>query len=162
MNARPGDHPPATDRVEVLDYGPTEWYRLGPNPLRVAAQIYLCSACKLLPDPVKNRVYRSMGVDVGEGTTLSTAQVDPFFPDRISVGSGTVIGMGSNIFTHEAYDSEWHVGPVEIGDDVTFGHSSSTRPGVTVGDGATVGAHSFVDRDVEPGEKVGGVPIETL
>jgi len=29
-------------------------------------------------------------------------------------------------------------------------------------DGATVAAHSFVNRDVEPGERVGGVPIETL
>ena len=45
---------------------------------------------------------------------------------------------------------------------MTLGPSSSTRPGTTFGDGAVVAAHSFVDRDVEPGEKVGGVPIETL
>ena len=33
---------------------------------------------------------------------------------------------------------------------------------ITIGDGATVAAHSFVDRDVDPGEKVGATPIETL
>jgi len=51
---------------------------------------------------------------------------------------------------------------VTIGDEATVGHSCSVRPGVTVGDGATVAAHSFVNWDVEPGETVGGVPIETL
>lgn len=162
MNNLAGDHPPATDRVTVLNYEPTEWHKLKSSTLKTTAQIYLFSACKFLPNTVKNAVYRSMGVDIGKGTTLATAQIDPFFPEKISIGSGTVVGMGANIFTHEAYAAEWHVGPVEIGDDVTFGHNSSTRPGITIGDGATIGAHSFVNRDVEAGEKVGGVPIETL
>ena len=56
----------------------------------MAATLYVCEACKLLPISVKNAVYRG------------------------------------------------------IGDDVTLA------------------AHSFVNRDVEPGERVGGNPIETL
>lgn len=162
MDTQGSDHPPATDRVEVIDVPPTKWHQLKPSTIKLTAQIFAFSAVKMSPNRVKNAVYRSFGVDIGEGTTLATAQVDPFFPEKLSIGSGTVVGMGANLFTHEAYDSEWHVGPVEIGDDVTFGHNSSTRPGITIGDGATIGAHSFVDRDVEPGEKVAGVPIEQI
>lgn len=155
--------PPVDESVEVRPLGPTEWYKLGPNPFRMAVTLYVCDVCKLLPISVKNAVYRAIGVDVGQDTTIAPhVQVDPLFPGRLSIGDGTVIGWGTKLLTHEAYTDEWHVGPVEIGDDVTVGHSSSTRPGVTVGDGATVAAHSFVNRDVEPGERVGGVPIETL
>lgn len=155
--------PPADQSVEVRTVSPSEWYKLGPNPLRMAATLYLCEICKLLPISVKNTIYRTMGVDIGTDTTIAPhVQVDPLFPGRLSIGDGTVIGWGTKLLTHEAYSDEWHVGPVEIGDNVTVGHSSSTRPGITVEDGATIGAHSFVNRDVEAGEKVGGVPIETL
>lgn len=162
------DHPrdaasPATHRVEVRDVEPTGWLQLGPNPLRIGATLYACELCKLLPIGAKNVVYRRLGVDIGEDVTIAPhVQIDPFFPEKITVGDGSVVGWGTKLLTHEAYSDEWHVGPVEVGTDVTLGHSSSTRPGVTIGDGATVGAHSFVDRDVAPGERVAGVPIETL
>jgi acetyltransferase-like isoleucine patch superfamily enzyme len=35
-------------------------------------------------------------------------------------------------------------------------------PGVTIGDGAKVAAYSLVNRNVKPGEFVGGIPIKTL
>ncbi|MFB6354036.1 MAG: DapH/DapD/GlmU-related protein [Halobacteriales archaeon] len=153
---------PAADTVEVRRLQPYEWYELR-STLRMTANIYLFELCKYLPNSLKNPLYRAAGVDLGEGTVLAPhVQVDPFFPDEITIGDGTVIGWGTKLLTHESYTDEWHVGPLEIGDDVTVGHSASTRPGVTIGDGATVAAHSFVNRDVEPGEKVGGVPIETL
>lgn len=119
--------------------------------------------CKYLAPQIKAPLYRAFGADIGERTTVAPhVVVDPFFPEKVSVGDDTIIGWGTKLLTHEAYTDEWLVGPVHIGDNVTIGHSSSLRPGVTIGDGATVAAHSFVNRDVEPGETVGGVPIETL
>lgn len=41
-------------------------------------------------------------------------------------------------------------GPVTIGNDVWLGHSSIILPGVTVGDGAIVGAGAVVSKDVPP------------
>lgn len=153
---------PVNDSVEIRDLDPVKWYRLR-NPVRTTSQIYLFELSKYVPNSVKTRIYRAAGVDLGDGVAIApNAQVDPFFPDKISIGDDTVIGWGTKLLTHETYVDEWHVGPLEIGSDVVVGHSSSTRPGVAIGDGATVAAHSFVNRDVEPGEKVGGTPIETL
>lgn len=154
---------PASDAVEVRELQPHQWDGLGPNPIRVGVTLYLCELGKLLPVTVKNALYRALGAEIGRRTVIAPhVQIDPLFPGKITIGEGSVIGWGTKLLTHEAYAEEWHVGPLEIGDDVTLGHSSSTRPGVTIGDGATVAAHSFVDRDVDPGERVGGTPIETL
>lgn len=148
--------------VEVERRSPSEWYGLV-NPLRFAITFLLFELCKYLPPRLKAPLYRVFGADIGERTTLAPhVLVDPFYPGKVSVGDDTIVGWGTKLLTHEAYVDEWHVGPVRIGDDVTVGHSCSTRPGVTIGDGATVAAHSFINRDVDPGETVGGVPIETL
>jgi acetyltransferase-like isoleucine patch superfamily enzyme len=156
--SRPADNA----AVEIVDLSPSEWYRLV-NPVRFAVTFLLFELCKYLPPQLNAPVYRAFGADIGDRTAVSPhVVVDPFFPGKVNVGDDTIIGWGTKLLTHEAYTDEWRVGPVHIGDEVTVGHSCSLRPGVTIGDGATVAAHSFVNRDVEPGETVGGVPIETL
>lgn len=148
--------------LETRELRPDEWYRLR-NPLRIALNYVLFEICRKLPVEVKRPIYRAAGVEIGENSVIAPdVLVDPFFPEKVSIGDDTVVGWGTKLLTHEGYSDEWRVGAVDIGDDVTVGHSCSTRPGVTIGDGATVAAHSFVNRDVAPGETVGGVPIESL
>jgi acetyltransferase-like isoleucine patch superfamily enzyme len=162
MAEEPPDGPSREDRIEILDLAAAEWYRVR-NPVRFGLAYYVFGLCKHFPPIAKHPVYRAFGVDIGDGSVLAPeVVVDPFYPELITIGEGSMIGWGTKLLTHEGYTDEWQVGPVEIGDDVTLGHGSSTRPGVTIGDGATVAAHSFVNRDVAPGERVGGVPIETL
>jgi acetyltransferase-like isoleucine patch superfamily enzyme len=162
MGRRQSDRSPVDDSVEVRDLAPAEWYRVR-NPLRFGCNYYLCELCKYLPPLVKHQIYRALGVEIGTGSVIApSVVVDPFYPEKITIGAGSLVGWGTKLLTHEAYTDEWHVGPIEIGDDVTVGHSCSTRPGVTIDDGATVAAHSFINRDVGPDETVGGVPIEPL
>lgn len=150
------------EMVNVVDLPPSEWYRLV-NPVRFAVTFLSFELLKYLPPRIKASLYRAFGADIGNRTVISPhVVVDPFFPDKVSIGDDTIIGWGTKLLTHEAYTDKWHIGPVHIGDGVTVGHSCSLRPGVTIGDGATVAAHSFVNRDVDPGETVGGVPIETF
>jgi maltose O-acetyltransferase len=47
---------------------------------------------------------------------------------------------------------------VRIGNDVWIGGGAIILPGVTVGDGAVIGAGSVVTRDVGPGQTVAGNP----
>jgi phosphonate metabolism protein (transferase hexapeptide repeat family) len=51
---------------------------------------------------------------------------------------------------------------VMIGNDVWIGHGAVVMPGVSIGDGAVVGANAVVTRDVAPFEIVAGVPARPL
>lgn len=53
-------------------------------------------------------------------------------------------------------------GDTVIGNDVWFGNSSVVMPGVTIGDGAIIGAHSVVTKDVAPYSIVGGNPARVI
>lgn len=48
--------------------------------------------------------------------------------------------------------------PIRIGNDVYIGHGASIMPGVTVGDGAVIGAMAVVTKDVPPYAIVAGNP----
>ncbi|SHM18707.1 CatB-related O-acetyltransferase [Flavobacterium chilense] len=49
-----------------------------------------------------------------------------------------------------------------IGNDVWIGTNSVIRRGVTIGDGAVIGANSFVNKDVKPFEVVAGAPAKFI
>lgn len=53
-------------------------------------------------------------------------------------------------------------GPVDIGHDVWIGAQSIVLSGVSVGDGAIIGAGSVVTKDVEPYAVVAGAPAERV
>jgi acetyltransferase-like isoleucine patch superfamily enzyme len=53
-------------------------------------------------------------------------------------------------------------GAVMIGDRVFIGQGATVLGGVTIGDGATIAAHSVVTRDVAAGSVVGGIPARVI
>lgn len=54
----------------------------------------------------------------------------------------------------------WSKGDITIGNDVWIGHGSRVLGGVTIGDGAVVGAYSVLSKDVEPYAVVAGHPAK--
>lgn len=52
--------------------------------------------------------------------------------------------------------------PIVIEDDVWIGASATVLGGVTIGEGAIIGAGAVVTRDVPPGETYAGVPARRL
>jgi serine acetyltransferase len=52
--------------------------------------------------------------------------------------------------------------PVVIGNDVFIGAGCSILPGVTIGDGAVIGARSVVSRDIPPNAVAVGVPARVI
>ena len=61
-----------------------------------------------------------------------------------------------------ALDALPHKGDTLIGNDVWLGYEALVMPGVRIGDGAIVAAHSVVTADVEPYTVVGGNPARVL
>ena len=59
----------------------------------------------------------------------------------------------------EAWDRR---GGITVGNDVWIGYEAVILSGVTIGDGAIIGARSVVTKDVPPYTIVGGVPAKTI
>ncbi len=53
-------------------------------------------------------------------------------------------------------------GNITIGNDVWIGYGAIILSGVTIGDGAIVGAHSLVTKDIPPFTIAGGVPARPI
>ena len=52
--------------------------------------------------------------------------------------------------------------PIHIGSDVWFGARVTVVPGITIGDGAIIGAGSVVTKDVPARTVVAGVPARVI
>jgi acetyltransferase-like isoleucine patch superfamily enzyme len=139
------------------------WTRVK-NPLRVCLNFVIIYTCRFLPSlSLKNALYRLLGMKIGKDASVGLmAMFDIFFPELIEIGDNTVIGYNTTVLAHEYLVDRWRKGRVEIGKDVMIGANCTILAGVSIGDGAVVSACTLVNRDIEPGAFVGGVPATEL
>lgn len=84
----------------------------------------------------------------------------------VRIGYEVGIGIGTRIFTHGAYLSEWDgypadFAPVTIGSRVWL-PQATVLPGVTIGDDVVVAAGSLVSHDVPAGSLAAGIPAKVI
>jgi acetyltransferase-like isoleucine patch superfamily enzyme len=86
--------------------------------------------------------------------------------DPVTIGSNCVIADGVFVGSSDHDRTDRHqvhgTGAIVIGDHVFLGQRSVVLGGVTIGDGATIGAHAVVTRDVAPGQTVVGIPARPV
>ena len=113
---------------------------------------------------MKNWLYRTfLKMEVGEKTSFALKVTpDTMFPERIKVGSDTIIGFNTTILAHEYLVNEYRLGDVIIGDRVMIGANTTILPGVEIGDDAIVSAMTLVNKDVPAGSFVGGNPMRII
>ena len=87
----------------------------------------------------------------------------------VQIGDGTMCGPGVHIYcaTHHSDIAKRRAGienarPVTIGENVWLGGGAIILPGITIGDGAIVGAGSVVTRDVAAEGRVAGNPARKI
>ncbi len=103
-----------------------------------------------------------------------------FRPEKFQLGKNTDIGAFTSIFAHHGVEIGDNVqigshcsiysfntienkkGKVTIQKDARIGTHSSIMQGVTIGEGAIIGAHSFVTSDVPPHSLAAGVPARVI
>jgi acetyltransferase-like isoleucine patch superfamily enzyme len=104
---------------------------------------------------------------VGYGCAIGRAWIGRYcsIANFVSIGPGEHWREGQ-VATHALFiddaASALTRGDVTIGNDVWIGVDAVVRRGVCVGDGAIVGANSFVNEDVPPFAIVGGSPARLL
>ena len=100
---------------------------------------------------------------IGQGAMISAQ-------DSISIGDGTMIAEYVTIrdMNHVHRPGvpmtawQYTTSPVAIGEDVWIASKATVTAGVTIGDHAMCAAGCVVTKDVEPYQKVGGVPARPL
>lgn len=113
---------------------------------------------------VKNWLYRTfLRMKIGKHTAFALMVMpDVMFPEKIKVGSNSIIGYNTTILAHEYLIDEYRIGEVIIGDNVMIGANTTILPGVTIGDDAVISAATLVHKNVPAGAFVGGNPMQII
>lgn len=112
------------------------------------------------PRKLRPKLIRKMGCHVGKNTFFGDyVRIDTSYADMIYIGDYSHLTSGCRILCHQrdltnyckgdnAADLGYKTGEVHIGKGVMVGMETLIMPGVTIGDGAIIGAGSIVTKDI--------------
>ncbi len=80
--------------------------------------------------------------------------------EGVFIGTEVEIGSHCAILSYSSIDDKR--GPVYIGHWAKVGTHCTVMPGVTIGSGAVIGAHSFVNHDIPPDTLAYGTPARVV
>jgi acetyltransferase-like isoleucine patch superfamily enzyme len=127
-------------------------------------------------NPMKLRPYfmRRMGCTVGKGCFIGGGvKLDTGHADMITLEDSVSIASGSRLLCHQRDFSKYYVGddrmklayvvkPIVLKKGCLIGMESFIMPGVTVGEGAIVGAGSLVTKDIPAWTVAVGRPAKVI
>lgn len=126
------------------------------------------------------KILDNVWIDAGKSLKIGKHSMITWFVlieggDCLAIGDRVFVGPGSKILTgtYELdgyYSSEFlpedchknRYGSISIGDDAYIGANCTLLPGVTIGEGAVVGANSLVTGDLEPWGVYVGSPCKKI
>ena len=92
--------------------------------------------------------------------------IDPTHCYLIEIGDDVTMSIRVTLMAHDASTKKLtgytRLGRIKIGNHVFLGANATVLPGVTIGDGAVIGAGSVVTRDVPAGAVAVGVPARVI
>ena len=111
------------------------------------------------------KIYAPWNLEMGAYSTIASG-VDFYNADKIIIGANVIISQKASLYTAshniETVDFKWFSKPVIIKDKAWIASESFIMAGVTIGEGAVVGARAAVFKDVEPWTVVGGNPAKFI
>ena len=144
-------------------------FRLSPSPLHVWRRFLLrCFGARVGSGSHvygSTRIWAPWNLQMGARSVLGP-NIDCYCVAPVKIGDHAVISQYSFLCTasHDFSHPEFPLttGPIVIGNHVWVAADAFIGPGVTIGDGAVVGARSSVFRDVPPWTVVAGSPARYL
>lgn len=128
----------------------------------------------LLPRKVRPWVLRKIGCHVGKDVFVGdSVKIDSGHSDLITIEDGVSIAGGTRLLCHQRDFSNYCVGdeylalgyvlkPIVLKKGCLVGMESFVMPGVTIGEGAVVGAGSLVTKDVPAWTIATGRPAKVV
>ena len=148
-------------------------------PLKLMAQYYKIDDVDIGDDTIVRDFVNLYGCKIGKGCRIAAyaeIQRGVTIGDRCKVEAFAFIPSGVTIedevfigphvcFTNDRVPKavgDWHVTPTLVKRGASVGANATIVCGVTIGEGALVGAGSVVTRDVPPGVVVAGNPARII
>jgi putative colanic acid biosynthesis acetyltransferase WcaF len=111
------------------------------------------------------KIYAPWNLEVGKYVCIA-GNVDCYNADKIKIGDNATISQKASLCTasHDitTSDHKWFSAPIIIEDQAWIAAESFIIAGITIGQGAVVGARAAVFKDVEPWTVVGGNPAKFI
>ncbi len=123
---------------------------------------------------VRPMILRKMGCKVGKGVFIGdNVSVDKNFPELITIGDNSYITGGTTLLCHKRdiskykkgiklFDLPYKKAPINIGPGCSTGTNTLILPGVTIGEGAVIGAGSLVTKDIPAWTLAVGRPAKVV
>ena len=145
--------------------------------------IYMKLLCKMMdwailepfaPRKLRPALMRKMGCHVGKGCFIGdNVRIDTSHSDMITLEDGVSLAGGSRLLCHQRDFREYYIGsdynalgytikPIVLKKGCLIGMESFVLPGVTVGEGAIVGAGSLVTKDIPAWTMATGRPAKVV
>ena len=109
---------------------------------------------------IHSHVWLGEGVIIGDDVKI---QAFSYIPSGVIIGNNVFIGPRVT-FTNDKYPpsgkANWE--PTIVENDVSIGASVTILPGLTIGEGARIGAGSLVAKSIAPGKLAYGVPAREM
>lgn len=119
----------------------------------------------------KTKLFGCKNISIKNGCFFADNVNIVAYGEKITIGQNTLIASGSTLISrnHKFSDIDKYIkeqgyqnAPIVIGNDVWIGFNSTILPGVSIGDGAVIAAHSVVTKDVPSYTVVGGIPAKEI
>lgn len=111
------------------------------------------------------RIYIPWNLEM-EAYSCLASEVDCYNVDKIKIGANTTVSQGAYLCTasHDIFKSSNPLvtAPIVLEDQAWVAADAFIGMGVTIGQGAVVGARAAVFKDVEPWTVVGGNPAKFI
>lgn len=126
------------------------------------------------PRKLRPCLMRRMGCHVGKGCFIGDhVRIDTGHADMITLEDGVSVAGGTRLLCHQRDFSDYFVGsdynklgysikPIILKKGCLIGMESFVLPGVTVGEGAIVGAGSLVTKDIPAWTVATGRPAKVV
>jgi acetyltransferase-like isoleucine patch superfamily enzyme len=128
----------------------------------------------IAPRKIRPFLVRKMGCHVGHHVFIGDyVRIDAGYANLIHIGDYSHITSGCRLLCHQrdlgnykkgdnAANLGYKTGEIHIGKGVMIGMETMIMPGVTIGDGAIVGARSLVVKDIPPYSIAVGNPAKVV